>query len=180
MNTWMVKLGLMNMKRRVKLGLLDEQRVCDESLTANVAAAAVLGAQLDRFEPVDVVAVEEHEADDGALLVHLEGVAAEDDALDDDAVRIDRVDRAGGHQRLAVAVARLAEDEHRARREDDGREQRGHHHRFRPEEAFRLSPAQSKRVSTRPRSSNLPRRCHPLNTLCLLAAVCWLKTGAAA
>ena len=56
----------------------------------DVALPPVLGAQLDRLEPVDVLAVEEHESDDGAALVRLERMAGEDGALDDESVGVDR------------------------------------------------------------------------------------------
>lgn len=43
-----------------------------------------LGVQLDRLEIVDVVPVKEHVSERGRLLVDLDGVAGEDDALGDD------------------------------------------------------------------------------------------------
>eukprot|EP00053_Salpingoeca_punica_P015540 m.143580 g.143580 ORF g.143580 m.143580 type:complete len:832 (+) comp16742_c4_seq2:1498-3993(+) len=52
----------------------------------DVAAAAVLGHQLHGLEPVDVVRVEEHVADDGRPLVDFVGMAGEADTLDDEAV----------------------------------------------------------------------------------------------
>ncbi len=66
----------------------------------DVAAAAVAGAQLDGLEPVDVLGVEEHVADDGVLVADAPRVAAEHDALQHDPVRLHAQQAARRHQRL--------------------------------------------------------------------------------
>ena len=74
----------------------------------DVTLPAVLGSQLDRLEPVDVLAVKKHESDDGASLVRLEGMTGEDGALDHESIRINREERAGADELLA-AVGSLLE-----------------------------------------------------------------------
>ena len=67
----------------------------------------VLGSKLDRLEPVDIIAVEEHESDDGASFVRLEGMAREDGALDDESVSVDREEGAGANNLLTAIYSLL-------------------------------------------------------------------------
>ena len=67
----------------------------------------VLGSKLDRLEPVDIIAVEEHESDDGASFVRLEGMAGEDGALDDESVSVDREEGAGANNLLTAIYSLL-------------------------------------------------------------------------
>ena len=73
----------------------------------DVPLPAVLGSQFDRLKPIDVLAVEEHESDDGASLVGLEGMTGEDGALDHQSIRINGEERAGADKILAAVRSLL-------------------------------------------------------------------------
>ena len=75
------------------------QRVLD------VAAETELRGQLHRLEVLDILGVEEHVADDGALLVDLQRVASQDDALEDHCQRVRGQSMAGGKERQLVCAS---------------------------------------------------------------------------
>ena len=77
----------------------------------DVPLPPVLGSQLDRLEPVDVLAVEEHKSDDGASFVRLERMAGEDGALYYQPVSVDREEGAGANN-LLTAIRSLLKMEH--------------------------------------------------------------------
>lgn len=74
------------------------QRVLD------VAAETELRGQLHRLEVLDILGVEEHVADDSALLVDLQRVACQDDALKDHRQRVRGQSMAGGKERQLVSA----------------------------------------------------------------------------
>lgn len=55
---------------------------------ADVARHAMLGAQLDRLEPQDILRVEEHVLDNRAAFLALARVACKHNLFEDDAVRV--------------------------------------------------------------------------------------------
>ena len=73
----------------------------------DVPLPPVLGSQLDRLEPVDILAVEEHEPDDGASFVRLEGMAGEDGALDHQSISVDREEGASANDLLTAICSLL-------------------------------------------------------------------------
>lgn len=84
-----------------------EVPVCSQRLL-NVTGTSVLGMQLDSLEVFDVLAVEEHVSDSRGLLVHLEGMASEDNALRDDTCWVGREEGAHG-DKVWDTVVLLAE-----------------------------------------------------------------------
>lgn len=59
-----------------------------------MSSASIFCFQLQRLEPVDVLSVEEHEADNGRLLVHFERMPTEQGSFQDDSVWVHREKRA--------------------------------------------------------------------------------------
>jgi len=72
------------------------QRVLD------VAGENELRGQFIRLEILDILGVEEHVADDGALLVNLQRVASQDDALMNNCQRFWSQSISGGKERQLV------------------------------------------------------------------------------
>ncbi len=64
----------------------------------DAAAAAVLGPQLDRAEPADVLGAKEHPSHKCLLLVHLDRVARQHHLLDHQPVRVAAAQRACRYQ----------------------------------------------------------------------------------
>lgn len=62
------------------------------------STSSTSGIQLDGLEPVDVLGIEEHVADCDELLVDLERMACQHDALRDNTGIICREERAGGDE----------------------------------------------------------------------------------
>mmetsp|Transcript_24907 Transcript_24907/g.77954 ORF Transcript_24907/g.77954 Transcript_24907/m.77954 type:complete len:232 (+) Transcript_24907:1532-2227(+) len=77
-----------------------------------------LGVQLGGLEPADVRRVEKHVLHRRRALVHLDGIARKQDALDNEPVRVHGVHLARAHELrrdVAVVVLLVAEDENGAR-----------------------------------------------------------------
>ena len=71
----------------------------------DIASQAMLGAELDRFKPKNVLWVEEHVLDNSAPLLALEWVPRENNLLEDDPVRVSvhrRAAREKGEESLRV------------------------------------------------------------------------------
>mmetsp|Transcript_16788 Transcript_16788/g.44186 ORF Transcript_16788/g.44186 Transcript_16788/m.44186 type:complete len:344 (+) Transcript_16788:173-1204(+) len=85
---------------------------------SDVALAPKLGVELDWLEPADVLRRVEHPADDRLLLVCAEGVARQQHLLEDDAVGVDREERAARDGDVEQGGA-LGRGVRRAREEDE-------------------------------------------------------------
>jgi hypothetical protein len=68
----------------------------------DMSSSAVLGSQLNRFKPFDILTVEEHVANDGRSLVDFERMTAQYNPLAHHPVGVDSVQRAYGQQLVRV------------------------------------------------------------------------------
>ena len=59
----------------------------------------MLCPELERLEPLDVLWVEKHHANDCTMLMNAIGVAGQDDALEDDAIGVARLEAAWGDEK---------------------------------------------------------------------------------
>ena len=86
----------------------------------DVTSSTILRPQLNRFEPVDVSPIEEHKPNDSWSLVNFEGMTGQNSTLDDDAVRVDREERASTNKTVPTR-RHFPENENVGGREHDGR-----------------------------------------------------------
>ena len=86
----------------------------------DVTSSTILCPQLNRFEPVNVSPIEEHKPNDSWSLVNFEGMTRQNSTLDDDAVRVDREERASTNKTVP-ARRHFPENENVGGREHDWR-----------------------------------------------------------